>query len=72
MFLADVKGDLSGVSAPGEANDRVRGRAAEVGQKWTATGFPAEFYALGGLGHGVPLRTTVTVSGRCCCPRCSS
>ncbi|MER6558665.1 helicase HerA-like domain-containing protein [Streptomyces sp. NPDC001027] len=63
VFLADVKGDLSGIVAPGQANDRVRGRAAEVGQKWTATGFPAEFYALGGLGHGVPLRATVTSFG---------
>lgn len=63
VFLADVKGDLSGVSAPGAANDRVRGRAAEVGQKWTATGFPAEFYALGGLGHGIPLRATITSFG---------
>ncbi|WP_327183884.1 helicase HerA-like domain-containing protein [Streptomyces sp. NBC_01334] len=61
VFLADVKGDLSGVSAPGAANDRVRGRAAEVGQKWTATGFPAEFYALGGL--GIPLRATITSFG---------
>ncbi|MCQ9135881.1 helicase HerA-like domain-containing protein [Streptomyces hilarionis] len=63
VFLADVKGDLSGVSAPGTGGDRVRGRAAEVGQKWTATGFPAEFYALGGLGHGIPLRATVTSFG---------
>ncbi|MEH0556516.1 helicase HerA-like domain-containing protein [Streptomyces sp. B21-101] len=63
VFLADVKGDLSGISAPGEADDRVRGRAAEVGQKWTATGLPAEFYALGGLGHGVPVRATVTAFG---------
>ncbi|MGW6925039.1 helicase HerA-like domain-containing protein [Streptomyces sp. NPDC054950] len=63
VFLADVKGDLSGVSAPGAVNDRVRGRAAEVGQKWTATGFPAEFYALGGLGHGIPLRATITSFG---------
>ncbi|MGW0870918.1 helicase HerA-like domain-containing protein [Streptomyces sp. NPDC002740] len=63
VFLADVKGDLSGVSAAGAASDRVRGRAAEVGQKWTATGFPAEFYALGGLGHGIPLRATITSFG---------
>ncbi|WP_374701499.1 helicase HerA-like domain-containing protein [Streptomyces maremycinicus] len=63
VFLADVKGDLSGLSEPGAANDRVRGRAAEVGQNWTATGFPAEFYALGGLGHGIPLRATVTSFG---------
>ncbi|MFF1545206.1 helicase HerA-like domain-containing protein [Streptomyces sp. NPDC058291] len=63
VFLADVKGDLSGISAPGTASDRVRARASEVGQKWTATGFPAEFYALGGLGHGIPLRATVTSFG---------
>ncbi|MER5196272.1 helicase HerA-like domain-containing protein [Streptomyces sp. NPDC002755] len=63
VFLADVKGDLSGVSAAGAVSDRVRGRAAEVGQKWTATGFPAEFYALGGLGHGIPLRATITSFG---------
>ncbi|SFE30583.1 hypothetical protein SAMN05216251_102439 [Actinacidiphila alni] len=63
VFLADVKGDISGVSAPGEPGDKVRQRAAEVGQNWTATGFPAEFYALGGIGPGIPLRATVTSFG---------
>ncbi|MFB9466314.1 helicase HerA-like domain-containing protein [Streptomyces cinereospinus] len=63
VFLADVKGDVSGVAAPGLANDRIRSRAAEVHQRWTPTGFPARFYALGGLGRGVPLRATVTSFG---------
>ncbi|MFF3373325.1 helicase HerA-like domain-containing protein [Streptomyces sp. NPDC002680] len=63
VFLADVKGDVSGISAPGEMNDRVRSRSAEVHQRWTATGFPAEFYALGGIGHGIPVRATVTSFG---------
>ncbi|MFC7637321.1 MULTISPECIES: helicase HerA-like domain-containing protein [Streptomyces] len=63
VFLADVKGDLSGVAEPGTANDRVRSRAAEVHQQWTPTGFPAEFHALGGAGHGIPLRATVTGFG---------
>lgn len=69
VFLADVKGDVSGISAPGQtvgdgqANERVAARAAEVHQKWTATGFPAEFYALGGLGHGIPVRATITSFG---------
>jgi len=63
VFLADVKGDVSGISAPGTANDKVAGRAAEVGQQWTATGFPAEFYALGGIGHGIPVRATITGFG---------
>lgn len=63
VFLADVKGDVSGVSAPGQDGERVRERAAEVGQEWTAAGFPAEFYALGGIGPGIPLRATVTDFG---------
>src|SRR4051812_30421891 len=63
VFLADVKGDVSGISAPGVTNDKVAGRAAEVKQQWTATGFPAEFYALGGYGHGIPVRATVTSFG---------
>ncbi|MEU6282046.1 helicase HerA-like domain-containing protein [Streptomyces sp. NPDC047028] len=63
VFLADVKGDLSGIARPGQANDKVSGRAAEVGQQWTPAGFPAEFYALGGIGHGIPVRATITSFG---------
>ncbi|MFF0221829.1 helicase HerA-like domain-containing protein [Streptomyces sp. NPDC004629] len=63
VFLADVKGDLSGVSAPGAGDDRVRGRAAEVRQPWSPAGFPVEFFALGGMGHGVPVRATITSFG---------
>ncbi|MFI1723735.1 helicase HerA-like domain-containing protein [Streptomyces sp. NPDC020489] len=63
VFLADIKGDVSGISAPGAENDKVRARAADVHQRWTATGFPAEFYALGGIGHGIPVRATITDFG---------
>ncbi|MFI5978689.1 helicase HerA-like domain-containing protein [Streptomyces sp. NPDC051452] len=63
VFLADVKGDLSGIARPGQPDDRVRQRAAEVGRQWTPAGFPAEFFALGGLGHGIPVRATVTSFG---------
>ncbi|MER6350013.1 helicase HerA-like domain-containing protein [Streptomyces sp. NPDC001595] len=63
VFLADVKGDVSGIAEPGVAGDKLRSRAAEVRQEWTATGFPAAFYALGGLGHGIPVRATVTGFG---------
>src|SRR4051812_36711611 len=31
VFAADVKGDLSGVSAPGEASDKVTERVKELG-----------------------------------------
>ncbi|MGW8365636.1 helicase HerA-like domain-containing protein [Streptomyces wedmorensis] len=63
VFLADIKGDVSGISAPGEEGERVGQRAAEVGQEWRATGFPCEFYGLGGLGPGIPVRATVTSFG---------
>ncbi|MFI6640294.1 helicase HerA-like domain-containing protein [Streptomyces sp. NPDC050504] len=63
VFLADVKGDVSGISAPGADGEKVRERAGQVGQEWEAQGFPSEFYALGGLGHGIPLRATVTSFG---------
>ncbi|MFD9935536.1 helicase HerA-like domain-containing protein [Streptomyces massasporeus] len=63
VFLADIKGDLSGIAAPGREDARVEGRAADVQQRWAATGFPAEYYALGGIGRGIPVRATVTGFG---------
>ncbi|MFK0178617.1 helicase HerA-like domain-containing protein [Streptomyces xanthochromogenes] len=63
VFLADVKGDVSGISAPGQSGDKVAERAAQVGQEWEAAGFPCEFYGLGGIGPGIPLRATVTSFG---------
>lgn len=63
VFLADVKGDVSGISAPGAPGDRTASRATEVGQSWVAQGCPAEFYALGGMGAGIPVRATVTDFG---------
>jgi DNA helicase HerA-like ATPase len=63
VFLADIKGDVSGISQPGVRNEKVQARAAEVHQQWEATGSPAEFYALGGIGHGIPVRATVTSFG---------
>ncbi|MEU5956094.1 helicase HerA-like domain-containing protein [Streptomyces sp. NPDC047525] len=63
VFLADVKGDVSGISLPGESGEKVAERAREVGQTWEATGFPSEFYALGGIGTGIPVRATITSFG---------
>ena len=63
VFAADIKGDLSGLSVPGEGNEKIAARAESVGQTWTATGFPVEFYALGGQGIGIPLRVTMSAFG---------
>jgi DNA helicase HerA-like ATPase len=62
VFVADMKGDLSGLAVPGEANDRVTGRATEVGWSWKPVGAPAEFVSLTG-GPGVQLRATVSSFG---------
>ncbi|MFC9625707.1 helicase HerA-like domain-containing protein [Streptomyces sp. NPDC056930] len=63
VFLADIKGDVSGIAAPGAPGDKVMERAGQVGQQWEAKSFPCEFYALGGIGPGIPLRATVTSFG---------
>jgi DNA helicase HerA-like ATPase len=63
VFAADVKGDLSGLATPGESNEKLAARTASVGQQWTATGFPVEYYAIGGQGTGIPLRVTMSSFG---------
>jgi uncharacterized protein len=63
ILMADVKGDLSGLSKPGEANDKTAARAKDTGDDWAATGFPVEFLSLGTGGIGVPVRATVASFG---------
>ena len=63
VFAADIKGDLSGLGVPGAPGERIAERADSVGQQWSATGFPVEYYALGGQGTGIPLRVTMTAFG---------
>ncbi len=62
VFVADIKGDLSGLAVPGEANDRITGRASDIGYHWTAGGVPVEFVSLTGK-LGVQLRATVSSFG---------
>ena len=63
VFLADIKGDLSGMASPGEPNDKIASRAEDVGQDWQPTAYPTEFLSLGGQGKGVPIRATITDFG---------
>jgi uncharacterized protein len=62
VFVADIKGDLSGLGAPGDSNDRINSRATETGYKWQGSGFPVEFLSLTGA-HGAQLRATVSSFG---------
>ena len=63
VFAADIKGDLSGLATAGEPSEKITERTASVGQEWKATGFPVEYYALGGEGIGIPLRVTMSAFG---------
>ena len=63
VFLADVKGDLSGMASPGEGSERIASRSRDVGMEWEPTAYPVEFYSLGGEGTGVPVRAAVSTFG---------
>ncbi|MGK8463791.1 helicase HerA-like domain-containing protein [Nocardia cyriacigeorgica] len=64
VVLGDVKGDLSGLSRPGEQNEKLAQRAVETAATdWAPTGFPTEFVSLGTGGLGVPIRATITSFG---------
>ena len=64
VFIADIKGDLTGLAAPGEH----RATGSPSGPRTPATtgrrtAYPVEFLALGGQGTGVPMRATVDSFG---------
>ena len=62
VFMADIKGDLSGVGVAGESSDRVTVRATDTGYKWVGSAFPVEFLSLTGA-KGAQLRATVSSFG---------
>ncbi len=62
VFVADIKGDLSGLAAPGEPGSRITARADSVGYQWTPGGVPVEFVSLTG-DLGVQLRASVSGFG---------
>ncbi|MFK0010078.1 helicase HerA-like domain-containing protein [Paenarthrobacter sp. NPDC090520] len=63
VFLADIKGDLSGLATAGTASEKLTARTSALGQEWSARNFPVEFLCLGGDGNGIPVRATITSFG---------
>jgi uncharacterized protein len=63
VFAADVKGDVSGVAAPGAPGGPAEKRMNELGLQFEPNGFPVEYLSLGGIGPGVPVRATVSDFG---------
>jgi DNA helicase HerA-like ATPase len=63
VFAADMKGDLSGVATPGDGNEKLLARTAAIGQEWTPKASRTEYFSLGGIGKGVPIRATLSGFG---------
>ena len=65
VFLADVKGDLSGMLAPGADTEDMKKRIAKFGLSdsgFSYQAFPTVFFDIYGQ-RGIPLRTTVSEMG---------
>ncbi len=64
VFISDIKGDISGLAAPAELNDKLTGRAGAIGfGDYAAKSFPVEFFTLDRDGKGVRLRASVSSFG---------
>jgi uncharacterized protein len=62
VFAADIKGDLSGLAAPGEAKDVLVKRAKDMGFDYEPDQFPVVFWDLFGE-QGHPVRATASEMG---------
>ncbi|MFD6883337.1 helicase HerA-like domain-containing protein [Rhodococcus sp. NPDC060084] len=64
VVMADVKGDLSGLTGEGVIEEKIVARAIDTGdESWEPRGYPVQFYSLGTEGAGIPVRATVTSFG---------
>jgi len=63
VFAADIKGDLSGIASAGTPSEKLLARTTGIGQDWVPTASPTEYFSLGGIGRGIPIRATVTGFG---------
>jgi DNA helicase HerA-like ATPase len=62
VFAADIKGDLSGISEPGEGKEPFVARAKSLGFDYEPDQFPVVFWDLFGE-QGHPIRATVSEMG---------
>jgi uncharacterized protein len=63
VFAADIKGDLSGISATSEPNEKVKARLAELNiADHVRQSFPVQFWDVFGE-SGTPIRATVSEMG---------
>ncbi|MCL2819090.1 MAG: DUF853 domain-containing protein, partial [Actinomycetia bacterium] len=63
VFMADIKGDVSGLCIPGTPSESVDARLSEMGiVEFSFAGYPVRFFDLYGE-QGIPVRTTVSSLG---------
>jgi hypothetical protein len=62
VFMADVKGDLAGLSQPGASNPKLAARIETLGITHTFAGCPVAFWDVFGAG-GHPVRATISDMG---------
>ncbi|UXN33126.1 DUF853 domain-containing protein [Glutamicibacter sp. M10] len=63
VFLADIKGDLSGLAQEAVASEKLTARLAEQGKEFAPRANPVEFLSLGEGTHGTPVRASVDAFG---------
>ncbi|MCX5780274.1 MAG: DUF853 family protein [Firmicutes bacterium] len=63
VFLSDIKGDLSGLSAAGGSNPKVEERVKSLGlENFSYNSYPVQFWDVFGE-QGTPVRTTISEMG---------
>ena len=61
-LVMDIKGDFSGIAAPGTPSEKLSARIETLKVDWKPQAFPVELLSLSG-GPGLPLRATVSEFG---------
>lgn len=62
VLMMDIKGDLSGIAAPGTANEKISERCQKLGIEFKPSGYPVELLTLSHQ-KGARLRATVSEFG---------
>ena len=63
VFLADIKGDISGISQSGKPHPKVDERVEKIGiENYNQRGYPVAFWDVFGT-QGTPVRSTITEMG---------
>lgn len=63
VFLADIKGDVSGISQPGSPHPKIQERVAKIGiPDFNQHGYPVAFWDVFGK-QGTPVRSTISEMG---------